>query len=442
VTARAGGARPVDRLLAAADPAWFFSIGIALTMFSGNWRQLGISMPLDRIVLMLGVFALALRIPLGQRWALRPRLPHYAMAVAVAYALVSAYVSSTLGQHAADFALLDRFGIIPFLGFLLAPLAFPGRRERMVLAGVLTVTGAYLGITALFETAHVNALVWPHYILDPNVGIHQGRARGPFVEAGANGMAMWGCAVAATIVVFEARALLVRLASAAVGLLCVAGILFTLTRAIWLGAGVAAVLTLFGVRELRRFAVPVLVAGLTIVMGALVAIPSLSQHASARERDQSPLWDRYNSNRAALNMILDKPLVGVGWARYPYVDRGYYQLSPDYPLTTVPAVHNIYLSNAAELGLIGFSAWAAALIAGIGGALFSRPPPHLRIWRAALFAIAVEWAVVGGFGPLSYTFANLLLWTWAGIVYGRAAFPVVPRRHEPSAVPVPVTSVG
>jgi putative inorganic carbon (hco3(-)) transporter len=442
MTARAEVARPVDRLLAAADPAWFFSIGIALTMFSGNWQDLGISVPLDRIVLLMGVVALVLRIPLGERWVLRPRLPHYAMAVAVAYALVSAYASSTLGQHGADFALLDRFGIVPFAAFMLAPLVFPGRRERMILVGVLTVTGAYLGLTALFETIHLNALVWPRYILDPNVGIHQGRARGPFAEAGANGMAMWGCAVAATVMVFQARALAVRLASAAVGVLCVTGILFTLTRAIWLGAAVAAVLTLFGMRELRRYAVPVLVAGLTIVMGALVAVPSLSAHASARESDQSPLWDRYNSNQAALNMIRAKPLVGVGWARYPDVSRGYYQLSPNYPLTTVAAIHNIYLSNAAELGLIGFSAWAAALLAGIGGALLSRPPPHLRIWRAALFAIAVEWAVVGGFGPLSYTFANLLLWTWAGVVYGRTAFPVARRRPAPFAVPVPASSLG
>jgi O-antigen ligase len=312
----------------------------------------------------------------------------------------------------------------------------------MVLAGVLTVAGAYLGVTALFETTHLNALIWPRYILDPHVGIHLGRARGPFAEAGANGMAMWGCAVAATVVVFETRALIVKLASAAVGLLCVAGILFTLTRAIWLGAGIAAVLTLLGMRELRRFAVPVLVAGLTIVIGALVAVPSLASHASAREQDQSPLWDRYNSNQAALNMILAKPLVGVGWARYPDVSSGYYQLSAKYPLTTVPAVHNIYLSNAAELGLIGFSAWAAALMAGIGGALLARPPPHLRIWRAALFAIAVEWAVVGGFGPLSYTFANVLLWTWAGVLYGRGAFPIVRRRHDPLAVPAPVASVG
>jgi putative inorganic carbon (HCO3(-)) transporter len=442
VSPPAGVPRPVARLLAAADPAWFFSVGIVLTMFSGNWQYFGISVPLDRVVLAMGALALVLRIPLGERWMLRLRLPHYAMAIAVAYAVTSAYVSGTLGQHGADFALLDRFGIVPFAAFLLAPLAFPGRRERMVLAGVLTLAGAYLGITALFETTHLNGLIWPRYILDPSVGIHLGRARGPFAEAGANGMAMWGCAVAATIVLVEARALIARLAAAAVSLLCVAGILFTLTRAVWLGAGVAGLVTLFGMRELRRFAVPVLVAGLTIVVGALVAVPSLSARASAREHDQSPLWDRYNSDQAGLNMVLAKPLVGVGWGRYPYVSDGYYQQSANYPLTTVPAIHNIYISNAAELGLIGFAAWAAALIAGIGGALLSRPPPHLRIWRAALFAIAVEWAVVGGFGPLSYTFANLLLWTWAGVVYGRTAFPIVRRREHAFAVPAPATALG
>jgi putative inorganic carbon (hco3(-)) transporter len=187
------------RLSLLLDPAFWLSAAIAATMFSGNWGLLGVPIPLDRVCFVLAFAAIALRIPLGADYRLRLRAVHWAMICALVYAIGSAVISGTIATHDGSFALLDRFGLVPFVSFMIAPVVFRSPRERKILLVILTVTGAYLGLTALFETLHVNALVFPKYILDPNVGIHEGRARGPFAEAGANGMAMWVCVVAATL---------------------------------------------------------------------------------------------------------------------------------------------------------------------------------------------------------------------------------------------------
>ena len=80
-------------------------------------------------------------------------------------------------------------------------------------------------------------------------------------------------------------------------------------------------------------------------------------------------------------------------------------------------VHNAYLSNAAELGLIGVTLWIAAGVAAIGGAIVRRGPPWAVPWRIGLFAIAIMWGIVIFFTPLEGPFSPVVLWTWAGIVW-------------------------
>ena len=70
-----------------------------------------------------------------------------------------------------------------------------------------------------------SALVFPRYIVDPSVGLHFGRARGPFVEAAANGLAMCICAVAAALLALAAPGAGARL-PALVIVLCAVGIVF------------------------------------------------------------------------------------------------------------------------------------------------------------------------------------------------------------------------
>jgi O-antigen ligase len=116
-------------------------------------------------------------------------------------------------------------------------------------------------------------------------------------------------------------------------------------------------------------------------------------------------------------MVEERPLTGFGWHRFNEASSSFVQQADDIPLTDEGEIlHNVYVSNAVELGLLGAGVWLAALVACIGAPIVSRAPPELGAWRAGLIAIATLWAVVAMFSPLVRVFPNLILWSWAGVV--------------------------
>ena len=128
------------------------------------------------------------------------------------------------------------------------------------------------------------------------------------------------------------------------------------------------------------------------------------------------MWDRYNTNNAAIRMIKARPLFGFGWQTFPTTGPDYMRQADTYPITkSTLEVHNVFLSHAAELGLVGSILWLGAFLSAVGGALLRRGPPELRLWRIGLLAIFAAFVSVAMFGPLSYPFPNALMWTWAGI---------------------------
>lgn len=260
--------------------------------------------------------------------------------------------------------------------FFLAPMAFRTARDRRVLLGVLVVLGAYLGLTAVFETTGPHALVIPHYISNPNVGIHFGRARGPFLEGNANGLILFACGVAAAIASVTWTDRRRRRIAIAVALLCGLGILLTLTRGAWIAAAAGAVAALLCTRRTRRILVPGVALVAIVVLAALVAIRGFQSRASSRLNEQAPIWDRENSNDAALRMLAVHPLFGFGLGEFSFKSDDYYRQSPDYPLTSVRDVHNLYLALATELGLLGTGLWLLALLVGLGSSLQRRGPPN------------------------------------------------------------------
>jgi O-antigen ligase len=402
-----------------ADPAWSLSGAIAASMFSGHWGDLGSPLPLDRALLLLAVAGLVLRLPIRRPAGLRPRFVDVAIAAAALFATASAF-SHGLSLHGEGlFALLDRFGLIPLACFLLAPVVFDTPRRRAILLGFLVACGAYLGLTALAESAGGDALVWPRYIADASVGIHADRARGPFVSAPAMGTALWACAVAASMLVAAPPRPWVRTVGLTVAALCALGVFLTLTRTVWVGAVVATVVTFGLTRGLRPYLVPAALAGALLVVGAMATLPGLADRARERQGDEAPIWDRRNSNTAALRMLNARPLLGFGWDRFEEASPPYYRQAFDYPLTAVGEVHNVFLSNLAELGLIGTSLWLVALLVAVGAPLVRPPPGGLHPWRVGLVAMATLWVIAAAFDPLPYVFPNLLLWTWAGVLWVR-----------------------
>jgi putative inorganic carbon (hco3(-)) transporter len=415
------------------DPAYTLSAAILLTPFAGNWPQLGVPGPLspDRLLVAGGILALLLRAPpLRHRPKLQISAVHWILAAAALYALGSAMVVGTLSERDALFKIIDAFGVMPFLLFLIAPLAFATPRQREVLLVTFVALGVYLSLTTIFETATLDALVWPKYILDPNYGIHVGRGRGPFVDAVANGLALYTCAVACAIAVGAWRSPVSRTTAMVVGLLCIVGAFLSLERSVWIGVVVGTVVAMLATRGLRRFLVPVALGVALAVSASLVLIPGLARRADERATNSSTVWDRKNLARAATNMIEAKPLFGFGWNRFTAESADYFQQAFDYPLTATDAgLHNTPLTYAVDLGLVGATLWFVGVIFGIGTALTTRGPPELQPWRVGLLAIALASLVVSNAVPPT-AWLNRSIWLFAGVVY--SARYVWPTANRPS----------
>jgi putative inorganic carbon (hco3(-)) transporter len=422
------------------DPAWTLTAGILLSVFSSNWGAFGLPSGVapDRLVLLAGVIALAIRTP-GARYRplLRPEPVHWVLLLAVLYALCSAVAAGTIDSSGA-FKLVDRYGAAPFLLFFLAPIAFATARQRAILLGGLVILGGYLGFTAMMETVGPKALVIPHYIVDQNVGIHPGRTRGPFTEAETDGQALFVSAVACGVAVVTWRGRWVRVAAALIGIVCVAGTILPLERSVWLGSAAGLLAIALFAREVRRFAIPVIATALLLIVVTLAVVPGLADRVHGRKNDEATVWDRKNQNRAGLNMLEARPLFGFGWNEFLSKGPDYFVQDKNYPLTASEGfvIHNMFLTHLAELGLVGTAIWLVGLLMALGGAFLGRAPPELRAWQVGLIGVAVAWVIVAN-AVYMLAYPVLILWVWAGIVYGGRVRQREPEHATVEPEPVP-----
>ena len=399
-------------------PAWPLSIGLALGAFSGHWDDMSVPVALDRVFIGAGIASTLVRERMRSPDALRTRPIDWLLALVAIYAVGSALIVDTFQFEQVRFALLDRLSLLGFVLFFVAPKAFREERDRRVLLGVLVALGAYIGLTAVFEEIGPESLVVPDYITDERIGAHHDRARGPFAEAAANGLVLYACLVASAMAAFTWRDPRWRKVAVFVVGLCAFGILLTVTRAAWIAGGAATLLTLITVRETRAFAIP---ASAVVGVGVLLAfavVPGLQDKAEDRANDDKPVWDRRNSTSAALRMLQERPLLGFGWGRFPADSRDFYRQPADFPLTQQRSLHNVYLANAVELGLIGGLLWLVATLVVVVGSILRRGPPELRIWKIGLTAWAICYGISALSTPLGFALPTALLWLWSGVARG------------------------
>jgi O-antigen ligase len=420
------------------NPAILMCAAIVLTIFSGAWQQMGLGgLPLDRLLLVIVLLQFLLRAPgVAQTPRLRVRNVHLLMCLTIMYVLCSAVAAGTQTSEIGVLSLFDQLGIAPYLMFLLAPAVFAGQRERKLLLATLVGLGAYLGFTAIFEAFGPHILVFPRYIANVDAISTEGHVNGPFQNSVAEGIATFGCAVAAAMAFAQWRGRRSRILAGAVAVTCIFGCFLTLERGIWIAAVTAVVITALFTRAGRRWLIPgALACGLVIAV-ALLLSPALAGKTSQRATARLSVWDRQNQTTAGLHMLEAKPLFGFGWNRYTSDSQEYFQQAADYPLTgfstpqRVLPLHDVYLSYAVELGLIGALLWLATLFWGVGGAIFGlgQRSGDLRPWRLGLLALAVFFVVVGLFNPDQAPFPTLLLWAWAGVALGSESLSAQVRR--------------
>ena len=409
-----------DRVPAA---AWLFIAALVLGIFSGHWWLLGIPVPLDRVAL-AGSFAL-----LGMAWlrgttpATRVAPVHVAMALAVALCVASAAWAGTLVDRQSLFALLDRV-MLPYVGFVVAPLVLSTPLARRRLVQALTVTGLYVSLTAVISVWGPEALLWPRYLADPAVGIAHSRARGPSAEAVGTGLLVITCGAAAALNAVRTTGLQRVVSALTVGICIVAGFL-SLTRSIW-GGMILVVLAISLVVPQARRRILGLLGGAVVLVGlVIVLVPGVGTSALDRFSTERSLEDRAYTNEAAIRMMVDRPLTGVGWGQFVHESPAYLVQHDTAPLTNVGIeVHNVFLSRGAEMGMPGLLlALVVVLLGPLRGLLPRRrsllsSASDVLDMRVLATAAVVSWLAASLVTGLSFSFANLLTWVLSGLAFG------------------------
>lgn len=301
----------------------------------------------DRVAFGVLVCAVALRVLM-----LRQRLPFVAgiswpmlglVALAVLRACRDPFDVQTWSLVA------DKF-IVPFTLFHVAILVFTSDAARRRFQIFIVFTLAYLVFIAVAFLAGANELIFPRFILDPGLGLHVERARGPFLQAVANGLALNLLGILAVVFVEHRKRIVLFL-----WLLLPLAVLATLTRAVWISFAVSFALALrIGDRRVRRAATILAIAAPFFVGGALLGSSDLVKTLRERTEESGPVSARMSVYEAGWTMFLNHPFTGWSASRmYPELARRMqgYHLRTFYP-------HNTYLSLLVEFGVPGLVLYA------------------------------------------------------------------------------------
>lgn len=392
-------------------PVWLLLLGLAADVFNGSSGYLGLPLSPDRVLIPLALLLMACD---GRRKThLRWTHLHTIMAVLLAWAFASMAWYGNITDEVAWYGFVDRL-LMPFVLYVTAPWFFDETRHRDLLLATLTAIGAYLGITAVLEMT-APSLVFPGYITQESIGIQFGRARGPFVASETMGLACAVCAFAAGLFALRRRGHL-RWVAAAVALLGFFGTALSLTRSTWVGAA-AGILALALLAGAVRAWIPAAIGACGLAGTAVfLLLPQVSELFLGRFGEQDSLDDRLGSNDAALALLADRPLTGIGWRRFYPHGAEWFRLADDYPMNNVVIeIHNVLLSRAAELGIPAAILLAALWLLGPMRTAFTHAAGDLEAWRLLSAATFTAWLVTGVFGPVAMPFPTYAVWLIAGV---------------------------
>jgi len=306
--------------------------------------------------------------------------------------------------------------IVPFALFHLAGLVFASEDAFRAFEIFAVLVLAYLSFTAIAFLVGAKALIFPHFILDESLGHHADRARGPLLQAVANGVSL---NMLGLLALHAFRRGTVRGAKMVVLLASVpVAILATMTRAVWLSFAATVVALIFMARgsKLRQVLVAlVLVSGLGLVV--VLSSSGFGGDLKDRLQEQGPLDYREAVYAGGWQMFLQRPLTGWGTNRMPaelprYVDG--YKEKTLYP-------HNTYLELLVEHGLLGLALylWLMYELWRLGrGAIPATERVgflNLRFHSLWPLLLGVYW-VNAALVVMNYQFVNGLLFTMAGML--------------------------
>ena len=362
----------------------------------------------DRIAFGILVFFVALR-----TMALRDRIPFFAglslpmlglLALAVFRAFQEPFDAQTWSIIASKF-------IVPFALFHLAVLVFRGGSQRKHFEIFVILALAYLVFVAVAFLADARSFIFPRFILDESLGFHADRARGPFLQAVANGVSlnMLGILVLALP---QERKTVVRL----LWLVLPLAVLATMTRAVWISFAVSTLVLGLRLVEWRLQAVCTLLAAVGLLVGLAIGLSdhSLKTILWDRTAERGPVAARLAVYDAGWAMFEERPF--TGWpAGGMYAELA--RRMEGYHLRTF-YVHNTYLALLVEFGVPGLALYGILFfnlfrLSGHGPPGESGAVASLRkVWPILLSVYLFN----AFFVDMAYQFVIGLMFTVAGML--------------------------
>jgi putative inorganic carbon (hco3(-)) transporter len=392
-------------------PSHFFILTLALMLF----HPPGLAMlPYDRIafgllgaIVLLRIFVHRERLRFGGpvTW---PLLGLTVLAFAAARA--QPYTAEVWSVYAAKW-------LVPFTLFQLAGYAFTEDADfRRFEVFSLTVL-IYLCFIAIVFVLGMKSLIFPRFILDESLGIHADRARGPFLQAVANGVALnlLGLVALDSYRRKRLRGVFAVILLASIPL----AILATKTRAVWLSfaASIVALCFFSPNRRIRRASLCLLLCSL-IAMAGFLAYSDHHRSISERLEENGPVKFRMAVYQAGWEMFLAQPL--FGWNARSMQAELYRRIS-DFRQEEY-YFHNTYLEILVQYGLPGLAlyVWVIVDLFRIG----RRSPSRLsannlfldRGFRSLWPLIVLVYLVNASFVVMNYQFVNGFLFTLAGMI--------------------------
>jgi O-antigen ligase len=299
----------------------------------------------DRIAFGALVFFVALRTV-----ALRDKVPFFAALSLPMLGLIALAIFRALQEPFAPqtWSIIASKYIVPFALFHLAVLVFRSMSQQRHFAVFAIFALAYLVFVAIAFLAGAHSLIFPRFILDESLGFHADRARGPFLQAVANGVSLNMLGILVMAFQGTRKAVIWFL-----WLLLPLAVLATMTRAVWISFAVSTVILGFRLVERRLLALCTVlaVAGLGVGVAIGTTNHSLKNALWDRTAERGPVAARLAVYEAGWAMFQERPF--TGWpAGVMYSELA--RRMEGYHLRTF-YVHNTYLALLVEFGVPGLA---------------------------------------------------------------------------------------
>ena len=380
------------------------------------------------------VFIVLLPVFIYQLWMGRERILtntviDYLMVLLLGILLVSMSITGFLSvtrEELQPFSVfLSGFLFTFFFFYFGKTVLYTERRIRILLWSFFFLL-FYLVILSYLEHFKISNLIFPKYITNPLLGIHYGRARGPFLTAPVNGWIILSLFFLTLFWRSRIQSEGMRVWMILVLLATIPALFYTYTRAVWLSF-LLAPLVIFFFSKRMVFGVRFLVFPLVLL---ILYVFVNWQNIVSQERELGGVYqvseveDRVALYEGTKAIFAEHPFFGVGFGRFGREANFYSARLGLRNQIGATSQHNIFFSLVSEVGLVGLIPFMLILFFPLRYSviLFRRLGEEGLISRDLViifWAMMVVYLINASFIQTQYfTGANSFIFIWIGVIVG------------------------